>query len=184
MKYNSNVLDSYAGILYGLSVGIAILWAIGGAIVGGLASAPSGFVVGGAFLGLIADAIVGWISGFLLRVSAQLVLCFVMIEKHLGDINGPMSYANKSGLGSKTGASGAEYADTSNNTNPASTVAIDDQGISQPTARRPVPMPESCEKCEHYTRDGFFNYYKGHCRFYDKPTFGLWSCRSGSPSLE
>lgn len=88
VNYSPTVLRNYASILYGLSIANAILmagvFAVLGAAGGALLSGGSDDAMGGgAVLGGIVGAFVGWIASFLLRVSAQLVLCFVEMEAHL-----------------------------------------------------------------------------------------------------
>lgn len=85
MTYNQTVLERYSALLYSLSIANAVFCGIGGAIIGGVAFAAlvddSGSAIFvGTILGAAVGGFYGWITSFLLRVVAQLVLCLVNIE--------------------------------------------------------------------------------------------------------
>lgn len=101
MNYNRSVLVRYANALYGIAIAITIFWAIGGFVAALLAMIFSGagsletFVIG--LLGLAAGAGIGWLMGFMLRVTAQLVLCQVEQESHLQHIKNSAIAGMRSG---------------------------------------------------------------------------------------
>lgn len=85
MTYNQTVLERYSALLYSLSIANAVFCGIGGAIIGGVAFAAlvddSGSAIFvGTILGAAVGGFYGWITSFLLRVVAQLLLCLVNIE--------------------------------------------------------------------------------------------------------
>lgn len=85
MTYNQTVLERYSALLYSLSIANAVCCSIGGAILGGVAfaglvSESNLSIVTGGVIGTAVGAGYGWVTSFLLRVVAQLVLCLVNIE--------------------------------------------------------------------------------------------------------
>lgn len=76
-KYNQRVLVAYSSYLYFIGYAIIVFWIVAGGLVGyGLAGNP------GAFAGMLIGAGAGFVSAFMLFVLAQLVLCFVQIERN------------------------------------------------------------------------------------------------------
>lgn len=42
----------------------------------------------------------------------------------------------------------------------------------------PEVIPAKCGKCKYFTSTGSFDLYKGHCSFYEEPTFSNYQCKA------